>query len=327
MTTDIRSDRPRHADAHRCLGDSVRGLRRRSAFLRGRSRRARRACCGARRRGLCAARAAGRAWRALSLSLVFGALFGFVLQRSRFCFFCNVPRLLDARDPRGLLGILVALAVGARRLYAGVRRLAAGSVRGRLPPDAYIGPVSIVLVLAGLAFGAGMAISGSCISAHLYRLGEGSPTAPFALLGTVAGFVLGFLTWNPLYLSASRRRRSSGCRAGSAMPARWSLALAVLGALALAAAAHPRPGAVRRRMRPAIRSHRDLRRALAGLDGGVAVGALGTVAYLRVAPLGVTAELGAPLARRRRRARAAPGAARRPRHAFAAAPRSSATRC
>ncbi len=55
--------------------------------------------------------------------------------------------------------------------------------------------------IAGLAFGAGMAISGSCVSAHLYRLGEGSPTAPFALIGTAIGFVLGFLSWNALYLT------------------------------------------------------------------------------------------------------------------------------
>ena len=47
----------------------------------------------------------------------------------------------------------------------------------------------------------GMAISGSCISAHLYRLGEGSPTAPFALAGTAVGFAAGFWSWNPLYLA------------------------------------------------------------------------------------------------------------------------------
>ena len=59
-----------------------------------------------------------------------------------------------------------------------------------------------MLIAAGLAFGAGMAISGSCVCAHLYRLGEGSPTAPFALIGTAIGMALGFLTWNTLYTSA-----------------------------------------------------------------------------------------------------------------------------
>ena len=43
---------------------------------------------------------------------MFGALFGFVLQRSRFCFLCVWRDLLDRGDPRGVLGILAALAVG-----------------------------------------------------------------------------------------------------------------------------------------------------------------------------------------------------------------------
>jgi hypothetical protein len=58
---------------------------------------------------------------------------------------------------------------------------------GRLPRAAHIGPVSWVLGVGAFVFGIGKAISGSRISAHLYRL-EGSPTAPFMLLaGAVAG--------------------------------------------------------------------------------------------------------------------------------------------
>src|SRR5687768_4507249 len=48
----------------------------------------------------------------LALSLVLGSLFGFVLQRSRFCFFCLWRDLIDHGDPRGALGVLAALAVG-----------------------------------------------------------------------------------------------------------------------------------------------------------------------------------------------------------------------
>jgi uncharacterized protein len=43
-------------------------------------------------------------------------------------------------------------------------------------------------------------MSGSCISAHFYRLGEGSLVCFFALIGGILGFLAGFLTWNPLYL-------------------------------------------------------------------------------------------------------------------------------
>ena len=231
---------------------------------------------------------------ALSLSLVFGALFGFVLQRSRFCFFCNFRDWFDARDPRGLLGILTALAVGFAGYTVVFGAWLPDPATGRLPPDAFIGPVSGVLVLAGLAFGAGMAISGSCISAHLYRLGEGSPTAPFALIGTALGFVLGFLTWNPLYLT-SVSDCAGGLAAALARLCRRAgrSRLAMLGiALALAAAAPNEPKAhAGDRTRP---WRARLRRALAGMGRRRSRSArIGIAAYLRVGPLGVTAEIGA----------------------------------
>jgi uncharacterized membrane protein YedE/YeeE len=154
----------------------------------------------------------------------------------------------------------------------------------RLPPTAQ-----------AFAFGIGMAVSGSCISAHFYRLGEGSPTAPFALIGTAAGFVLGFATWNPLYLAVI---------AGS--PVIWlphqlgyagtiaatSIALALLALLTMRAS--------RLKLKPRDGGKLDLERVLCSVFvnrwpayvGGLAVGVLSAAAYLRVAPLGVTAELG-----------------------------------
>lgn len=137
--------------------------------------------------------------RTLSLSLIFGGFLGVVLQRSRFCFLCHARDFIDRRDPRGLLAILLAWAIGTVGYHVFMSGWLVHPVAPRLPPDAHIGPVSWALALAGLAFGLGMAISGSCISAHIYRLGEGSATSPFALLGAAFGFLLGFQTWNPLY--------------------------------------------------------------------------------------------------------------------------------
>jgi uncharacterized membrane protein YedE/YeeE len=227
----------------------------------------------------------------LSLSLTFGALFGFVLQRSRFCFLCIFRDFVDKRDARGLFGILVALAVGITGYTLIFGAWLPDPASGRLPPDAFIGPVSTVLVLAGLAFGVGMAISGSCVSAHLYRLGEGSPTAPFALAGTVAGFALGFLTWNPLYLAYV-----------SDAPAMWLprvfgyagavvVSLAVLVALSWLLMRASRQPAQRARAPDPLQ--RIFVERWPPWAGGLAVGALGVAAYFRTAPLGVTAELGA----------------------------------
>ena len=47
-----------------------------------------------------------------------------------------------------------------------------------------------------------MAWSGACVSAVLYRIGEGMVTAPLVIVGLLLGFGLGFLSWNTLYLRA-----------------------------------------------------------------------------------------------------------------------------
>jgi uncharacterized membrane protein YedE/YeeE len=233
--------------------------------------------------------------RALAFSLALGAVFGAVLQRSRFCFFCHSRDLLENGDPRGALAILLALAVGAVGYAVVFGAWLPVPAPERLPPTAHIGPVSPVLALGAFTFGIGMAVSGSCISAHLYRLGEGSPTAPFALIGTAAGFVLGFATWNPLYLATI-----------SGAPTVWlphQLGYAgtiVLTFLALGLLALLTMKASRLRLRARENGRFDIEYVLCSVFvnrwpayvGGLAVGVISAVAYLRVAPLGVTAELG-----------------------------------
>ena len=232
----------------------------------------------------------GQGQAALSLSLVFGAIFGVVLQRARFCFFCMFRDWFDEGNANGLYGLAVALAVGLAGYTVVFGSWLPDASTGRLPPDAFIGPVSIALVLAGLSFGAGMAISGSCISAHLYRLGEGSPTAPFALIGSALGFVLGFLSWNPIYLSIMSGAPLVWLPAWLGYAGALIASLAVLALLALG-------------LNYTSRKQKDegpnadfwqkvfIRRWPAWI-GGMVIGMLGTASYLRVAPLGVTAELG-----------------------------------
>lgn len=232
--------------------------------------------------------------RALSLSLIFGAAFGIVLQRARFCFYCNFRDLIERREASGVLAILAALAVGAVGYAVVFGAWLPDPHGGRLPPDAHIGPVSVVLPLAAFVFGLGMAVSGSCLSAHLYRLGEGAPVAPFALVGAAAGFIAGFITWNPLYIAVVSEAgpiwlpRSLGY-AGSLALTLGVLALATVAVLAVARPAAPEPGEPAT-LHGALRAV-FVRRWPAGI-AGIAVGAIATAAYFRVAPLGVTAELG-----------------------------------
>ena len=225
-----------------------------------------------------------------ALSLMFGAAFGIVLQRARFCFFCMFREWFDERDPRGLSGLLVALAVGIVGTFLVFGTWLPDASTGRLPPDAFIGPVGPALVLAGLAFGAGMAISGSCVSAHLYRLGEGSPTAPFALAGALLGFMLGFASWNSVYLALiadapviwlPRHLGYAGALVASA---------GVIGVLAWVVHRGRGPQAVER---PVDGFTAIFVARWPAWIGGAIIGVLATLSYLRVAPLGVTAELGA----------------------------------
>lgn len=229
-------------------------------------------------------------------SLALGAVFGLVLQRSRFCFLCHTRDFVMAGDVRGVAAILLALAVGTLGYHVVLTAWLPDPAAGRLPPDAHIGPAGPVLVIAAFVFGVGMAVSGSCISGHLYRLGEGSPTAPFALLGTLVGFGAGFLTWNPLYVASIAATPVVWLPAHLGYPG-WLLGqLAVLAALAalLALRAQRAPaGAASVAETPlAYALHRIFTDRWPALAGGAAVGVLAAVAYFEVQPLGVTAALG-----------------------------------
>ncbi|MBP7546129.1 MAG: YeeE/YedE family protein, partial [Acidovorax sp.] len=235
--------------------------------------------------------------RTLAFALLTGGLLGLVLQRSRFCFYCHARDWFEDGNPRGLLAIVLALAVGS----IGMTVILGGWVPlpepGKLPPDMHIGPVSWVLALAGLVFGLGMVVSGSCISAHWYRLAEGSPVAPFALLGTALGFVLGFHTWNPLYSLSVAEAPVVWLPAHLGYGGALALQLAVLAA----AAAWLWRGFARESGVPAVvAAVPDLRTAWQRLwtgrwpywVGGLAVGAIAALTIVRMRPLGVTATLG-----------------------------------
>lgn len=222
----------------------------------------------------------------LGLSLVFGLMFGVLLQRSRFCFYCVSRDFLEQRNARGLLGVLAALAVGTLGYHAVFGAFLPEPQGTRLPPGAHIGPVSWVLVLGGASFGLGMAIAGSCISAQLYRLGEGALAAPFALLGTLLGFGLGFASWNGLYLGALQEAPTMWLPNQLGYGGSLALQLAALALLALVLLKLHRPPP------PASTSQPWWQARWPTHAGGVLIGALATAAYLRVAPLGVTAELG-----------------------------------
>lgn len=223
---------------------------------------------------------------ALSLSLWLGLAFGAVLQRSRFCFYCVSRDFIELKDAKGLLGIITALIVGTIGYHLIFGAFLLEPVAPRLPPNAHIAPVSWVLILGSLSFGFGMAIAGSCISAQLYRLGEGLLSAIFAFLGIIIGFVLAFLSWNYLYLSSIQQAPLIWFPHYFGYQGSIIVQILLLTMLALVL----------------VKLHKQQKEKKIIQQwwnakwhtyvGGILVALIAIIAFLRVSPLGVTAEIG-----------------------------------
>lgn len=226
-------------------------------------------------------------------SLLLGAGVGLVFERGRFCFFCIFREAIEERRTSGLLSVISALAVGAIG-HAVVFGLYLPNPKGEgLPPSAHISPVSEPLVFGALAFGLGMALSGACISGHLYRLGQGYLRAIPALIGSLIGFGLGFITWNTLYLDFISERSSWWLPRWLGYGGSLVLVLAVLGVATLGLTRidrTPREEKTRRFDRFDGWTG-TLRNQWRPVPTGAVVGALGVLAYFRLDPLGVTSQL------------------------------------
>ncbi len=229
-----------------------------------------------------------------SFSLLTGAALGIVFERGRFCFFCIFRDLIEHKNSAGLFSVLSALTVGSVGYVILFGLFLPNAGTGRLPPNAHIGPVSPALALAGLAFGLGMALSGACISGHLYRLGQGYTRAPFALVGSLIGFAIGFLTWFEVYVNVIVGSPSAWLPASFGYSGALLIQLGVLGALAVVLWRWLPPLPERaggqltaRAVWDALLTHR-----WNPLLSGALVGLIGVFSYLRVEPLGVTAQLG-----------------------------------
>lgn len=251
-----------------------------------------------------------------------GLFFGLVLQRTRFCFYCIFTDFFDKRDSQGIIGILVALIIGTLGYFAVFGAFIPNPDGVQLPPDAHISAVSWILPFSALIFGLGMAFAGSCISAQLYRFGEGLLTAPIAIVGVIVGFALGFLSWNSLYLKFIYSAKPLWLPNIFGYAGALLLQLGLLTALILVFLFFHRP--VQSRIKSAVlnvantvnidheqavtqqsvnrkcvetKSLDDFWQALFVLRwptwlGGLIIGSLATIAYFRVGALGVTAEIG-----------------------------------
>ena len=134
--------------------------------------------------------------RLLAVFWLFGLAFGFVLQRSRFCFASAFRDLFLLGDARVMKGIIAGLAVATAGFAVLMARLLPEVGFGSLPPGATVLPLGLHTLVGGVLFGVGMVLAGGCTSGSLYRAGEGYVGSMVALLGIMLGLEISSHTWN-----------------------------------------------------------------------------------------------------------------------------------
>ncbi|MDK2902245.1 MAG: uncharacterized protein PWQ93_164 [Clostridiales bacterium] len=123
----------------------------------------------------------------LSIYWIFGISFGFVLQKSRFCFTASL------RDPvlTGSTSLTRAVIVALMLATIGFAAVQYSAVSKELPVPGNIAPAGIFTAIGATMFGIGMVIAGGCASGTLMRVGEGFVQQCIALLFFIFGSMWG----------------------------------------------------------------------------------------------------------------------------------------
>jgi uncharacterized membrane protein YedE/YeeE len=120
--------------------------------------------------------------------LLVGILFGFVLQRGRFCMNSAIRDTILLKDTTLLKSVGAAILVG----MVGFALMSMGGLV-KISPTPFFWGANLV---GGFIFGIGMVLAGGCASGITYRVGEGMLGALSALIGLSIGATLtamGFL--------------------------------------------------------------------------------------------------------------------------------------
>lgn len=132
----------------------------------------------------------------MALFWTFGLAFGFVLQRSRFCFASAFRDVFLLSHGRAMRGVLVGLAVATVGFATLMARQVPNPALGIVPPNANVLPIGWHLVAGGLLFGMGMVVAGGCVSGSIYRMGEGYVASWVSFGGLMLGLAAAAYSWN-----------------------------------------------------------------------------------------------------------------------------------
>ncbi len=120
----------------------------------------------------------------------FGIAFGYILQRSRFCFTAAFRDPCITGSTSVTRAVLVAVAVASVGFFAiKLSPVLAGSETNLNMSG--VSPIGLPLMLGAILFGIGMVIAGGCASGTLMRVGEGFTMQMLSLVFFVAGSLWG----------------------------------------------------------------------------------------------------------------------------------------
>lgn len=125
----------------------------------------------------------------LSFFWISGGIFGFILQKSRFCFTASMRDPCITGSTSVTKAVLIALAV-TTILFTGIK-YGYASMGLPIPGASYVVPVSLATVVGAFIFGVGMVIAGGCASGTLMRVGEGFWMQLLSLFFFVVGSLVG----------------------------------------------------------------------------------------------------------------------------------------
>jgi len=137
---------------------------------------------------------------------LFGGCFGFILQKSRFCFTASL------RDPciTGSTSITKAVLIAFALTTIGFTAIKYNAFESGqpIPGMGYVQPISLATVVGGIMFGIGMVIAGGCASGTLMRIGEGFWMQVLALAFFIIGSLWGAhdMGWWNLHVIADSPR-------------------------------------------------------------------------------------------------------------------------
>lgn len=142
----------------------------------------------------------GTAW-----FFVTGLAFGYILQRSRFCFTASM------RDPylTGSTSLTRAVLIAFAITTIGFTAIKYGYYANgfSIPGMSYVVPISLATVVGAFMFGVGMVIAGGCASGTLMRVGEGFYMQVLSLIFFVIGSLWGahdFGWWQYHFISKGK---------------------------------------------------------------------------------------------------------------------------